>query len=121
MKNRYWIAGFAVVIAICAIIWLFVGTGDDSSVVGVYQDGVLLYKLDLTQVSEAYEITVEYNGSKNVILVEPNDISVSHADCPDNICVEHGSLGHRTPIVCLPNRLVIKWLDNDNTELDAVA
>ena len=118
MKNRYWLIIFAVVIVICTGIWLYTGTSN-TGIVGIYQDGELLYEIDLSQISEPYELTVEYNGSRNIILVEQNDISVVEADCADQVCVEHGPLGDKTPIICLPNRLVIEWMD-DNGELDSV-
>ncbi len=118
MKNKYWLIIFAVVIVICVLVWFFTGTAD-SSAVGIYQDGVLLYEIDLSGVNEPYEITIEYNESKNIIYVESNDIKVIEADCADQVCVLHGSLGDKTPIICLPNRLAIEWIDN-NGELDAV-
>lgn len=118
MKNRYWLLCFAIVIAACLGWWLIVAS-DSGSSVGIYQDGELLYELDLSEVTEPYELTVEYNGSKNVILVEQDSISVIEADCADHVCVDHGALGDKTPIVCLPNRLVIDWID-EKEELDAV-
>lgn len=118
MKNRYWLIIFAIIIIICACVWFFM-SGNIGTVVGIYQDGELLYKIDLTRVDEPYEIRVEYNDSENIILVKHNDISVIEADCADQVCVDHGSLGNKTPIICLPNRLVIEWID-DNEELDAV-
>ena len=118
MKNRYWITAFAVVILICLGLWLIDWTGD-AGVVGIYQDGELLHKIDLSKIEEPYKLTVEHNGSKNIILVEQDDIKVIEADCSDHVCVEHGSLGDKTPIVCLPNRLVIQWIE-DEGELDAV-
>lgn len=118
MKNRYWIIGFTVLIVVCGILWM-TGGYDNGSLVGIYQDGELLYEIDLSKVIEPYELTVEYNGNKNIILVEHNDISVIDADCPDHVCIEHGSLGDKTPIVCLPNRLVIEWI-NDKGKMDVV-
>jgi len=118
VKNRYWIIIFAVVILICGCVWFF-ADNDSGNTVGVYQDGELLYEIDLSQVAEPYELTVEYNGRKNIILVEHNDIKVVDADCPDHVCVDHGSLGDKTPIICLPNRLVIEWIETEG-ELDAV-
>ena len=46
---------------------------------------------------------------------------MKEADCPDQICVEHGPLRPGgTPIVCLPNRLSIQWIERD-AAVDAVS
>jgi hypothetical protein len=48
-------------------------------------------------------------AGENEITAEPGRICVSHASCPDQVCV---NMGWRSdggfPIVCLPNKLVIE-------------
>jgi hypothetical protein len=89
--------------------------------VGIWQDGELIKTIDLSAVTSEYELTVEYEGRKNVIRVGPGRIEVLEADCPDGTCVKRGELSSgRTPIVCLPNRLVIRYMDSPGG-IDAVA
>ena len=55
---------------------------------------------------------------KNTILVEPGRICVTEAECPDHVCIQMGWLSseHPTPIVCLPNEVVIMLSDStENT------
>ena len=53
--------------------------------------------------------------------VENGEIYMESAACPDQICVEHGPLRPGgTPIVCLPNRLSIQWIERD-AAVDAVS
>lgn len=84
------------------------GSGMEGSVAVVRLDGEELYRIDLDEVEEAYEIPVDTEYGHNTILVEPGQISVISADCPDGICVAQGVMkSDGLPIVCLPHRLSI--------------
>lgn len=90
----------------------------------VYLDGQPLYSFDLTRVTETQTFTVGESGSQNTIQVSPAGIAVIAADRPDQVCVNQGARAHGpTPIVCLPNRLSIRFsdTDTDNTLPDAVS
>ena len=116
MKQRYWILIFAAIIAICLAVWLLPRGGGDKAL--VYQDGALLYTLDLRQ---DRMLTVTGPAGENTITVADGEVFVSHADCPDQICVQHGPLQQRGgPIVCLPNRLTIEWAEHD-AQVDALS
>ena len=41
-------------------------------------------------------------------------------ECPDHTCVEMGWLNSETPIVCLPNHLLIRFAKHSG-EVDSVA
>ena len=73
-------------------------------------DGELLEEIDLDRVGASYSFTVENgSGGSNTIQVERGRIRVSHADCPDQVCVEQGWISDGTvPIVCLPHKLMIQ-------------
>ena len=116
MKQRYWILIFAAIIAICLAVWLLPRGGGDKAL--VYQDGALLYTLDLRQ---DQMLTVTGPAGENTITVADGEVFVSRADCPDQICVQHGPLQKRGgPIVCLPNRLTIEWAEHD-AQVDALS
>ena len=85
-------------------------------------DGALVREIDLTGVEEPFSFTVEGPaGLTNTILVEPGRIRVSEADCPDQICVHQGFISDgTTPIVCLPNKLIIQ-ITGGGEALDAAA
>ena len=92
-----------------------------SSEVEIMSDGKVLYTIDLTKETDRL-ITVEYEGRKNVIAVENGDIYMQDADCPDHICINTGRLSRAgVPIVCLPNKLIIKYKDIADSDLDATA
>jgi hypothetical protein len=77
--------------------------------VGIYQNGVLIRTLDLSEIIEPYSFEVESEAGKNVIAVEQGRVCILDADCPDGSCIRQGWIsGGATPRVCLPHRLVIK-------------
>lgn len=111
MTNRIWIVVFSFVALLCLGIWLFISNASSpSKVVGIYKDGSLVEKIDLNSVTGEREITLSGNYGDNVILVSNGRIEMKSANCPDKICVEHGELkSSSSPIVCLPNKVVIKF------------
>ena len=72
-------------------------------------DGVEYDRIDLSKVTESYDIDIDTQDGHNTVHVEPGRISVTEADCPDGICVAQGAIDKGgVPIVCMPHRLVVK-------------
>jgi len=87
----------------------------------VFRDGELLENIDLTGVTAPYSFTVENGSGVNVISVERGRICISQANCPDGYCVRQGwASGSVMPVVCLPNRLVIKLEGMQTPGVDAI-
>ncbi|MDE6579993.1 MAG: NusG domain II-containing protein [Ruminiclostridium sp.] len=89
-----------------------------SGIVEIVRDEQVLYRFDLNT-AEDRTFTVEYNNSHNTVEIKNGEIRVSEADCKDNTCVKTGVLKSGTPIVCLPNHLVIRFAKGG--EIDAAA
>lgn len=87
MKQKHWILTFAAIIAVCLLVWLLPRGGGQTAL--VYQDGTLFYMLDLRQ---NRTLTVTGPAGKTIITVADGEVFVSHADCPDQVCVQHGPL-----------------------------
>ena len=117
-RNWIWVVIFAAIFAGCLALWLLPRGGGET--VLVYQDGKLLRTLDLRQDTV---FTVEGPAGENTVTVAGGEVFVSQADCPDQVCVAHGFLvSGKEPIICLPNRLVIRFLEDARTDgADAVA
>lgn len=86
----------------------------------IYQSGTLLYRIDLSQVTETYTITIEGdNGKENIVRVEPGAIAMESANCADELCVNQGSISDgRFPIVCLPNQIYISICSDEEESYD---
>ena len=111
MTNRIWIVVFSFVAVLCLALWLFISSvSSQSMIVGIYKDGSLVEKINLNVVTGEREITLSGEYGDNVILVSNGHIKMKSADCPDKLCVNHGELkSSSSPIVCLPNKVVIKF------------
>ena len=111
------------IIAVCAVVFLVSGAlsvylykRPKGRVVEIISDGKTLYELDLDSEPDR-EITVEYKGRKNIIKIEDGDIYVADADCPDHTCMNMGRLSQSgVPIVCLPNKLIIRYKEGGDID-----
>jgi hypothetical protein len=108
------IAVAALIFAASVIGTIYVYRPSESRIAVVLQDGNPIYKFDL-DTAENQTIVVESpdGTSSNTIKIENGEISVSEADCPDGTCVKTGILrSEDIPIVCLPNKLVIRFSED---------
>lgn len=112
-------------IALCAVFFIIAITGiiyvknflpNDTTVVEIVQDDVVLKKIDLAKVKEKQIYTVEYQGRKNTIEIDKDKIRIIEAQCPDKTCIKKGYLTKDgLPIVCLPNHLFIRYVNKDSS------
>ena len=86
-----------------------------SSVVEIVRDDRVLYRFDLNT-TEDKTFTIEYNNSHNTVEIKNGEVRISEADCKDNTCVKTGALKSGTPIVCLPNHLVIRFVKGGDVD-----
>lgn len=108
-KTRIWIIALAAVCVVCAALFLLLKTARTGTVAVISVDGEEYGRIDLSAVEAAYDIEIDTEYGHNTVHVEPGAISVSAADCPDQICVEQGAIsGGGVPIICMPHRLVIQ-------------
>lgn len=90
-----------------------------SSIVEIIQDGKVLHTLDLSKADDQ-TINIVYQGRINTVSIKKGSICIISADCPDQTCVKMGFLNENAlPVVCLPNRLVIQFVQ-PNGDADAI-
>lgn len=111
----------AVLCLVCVGILVYrAGSTSNCNQAEIVSDGKTIDTIDLSKVTEPYEIEVNNELGYNKISVEPGRIAVVEADCPDKLCVNQGYIGSGgLPIVCLPHMLTITMTDSG--EIDAVA
>ncbi len=117
MKSKHWALILGAVLILCAglSLWLLLPS-EDAAQIQILSDGKVLHTLPL---STDREITVTTDRGTNTVTVRDGKVAVTHADCPDSYCMRRGWCGSGTPIVCLPNRLQIIFLGEQ--ELDGVS
>jgi len=120
-SNIFWLILLGVIVVISALAALLPGQ-TSSSYAYIYESGELTDTVNIAAITAPFTITLESGGSMNVIAIEYGRIRMLSADCPDGTCVRQGWIsGGVLPIVCLPNRVVIKLEDADSgSNIDAV-
>ena len=111
MKTKYWIIAFAVLAAVCVFFSLPLLRQEQARFARIVSDGEVVQTVDL-MVDQEFTV-----GGKNTVTIEGGRIAVTWADCPDHYCMKRGFCGGGTDIVCLPNRLVIEFVGEQ--EVDA--
>ena len=116
MKTKLWIGIIVLVAAVCLGLSLWLLRPVEAKAVEVWSDGKLLKTLSLT-VDQTLE--VESENGVNIVEVSDGKVAVTEADCPDEYCMKRGWCSSGMQIVCLPNRLVLKFVGEN--PVDGVA
>lgn len=117
MKTKTWIILFALVLLVCIGLSIpLLLPGEAATHAEISSRGEILKTVDLRIDQEFTVETAE--GGHNVITVRAGKIAVTQATCPDHYCMNRGFCNSGTQIVCLPNRLVIRFLGEQT--IDAV-
>ena len=112
-----------VVFLICLILSIIILTNNKNArTARIYQNGNLLYEIDLSSVKEPYTLNItSESGGYNIVEVRPGEIGICKASCPDKVCVNMGFINNSSlPITCLPNKLIIKLESDSEEEADVV-
>ncbi len=111
MKNKTWAILIGAVLLLCiGLSILVLLPGQAATRAEILLDGKLYKTVDL-RIDQ--EIRVESERGFNIITVAGGKIAVSQASCPDHHCMNRGFRDRGTAIVCLPNRLVIEFVDGE--------
>lgn len=118
MKSKTWLAVLLALLLVCLSlsVWLL-RPGKSAGLAQIDSFGNRIKTVNLHQ-DQQFTITGE-NGGTNVITVREGKIAVTQASCPDHYCMHRGFCSGGTDIVCLPNRLVIHFLDSQNVDAQA--
>ncbi|MBS6196588.1 MAG: NusG domain II-containing protein [Clostridiales bacterium] len=110
MKKKEYIAAAVILfiaLAVAAANYLFNG---EAHKLQITMDGEVYgtYALDQNQ-----EIKI---GDTNVCAIREGRVSMTEADCPDQICVHTADISKAGgSIVCLPNRIVLEIISEDGS------
>ena len=114
MKNRYWILLLALLLVACGGLSIWLSQNRQmGSAAEIRSDGKLIKTVDL---NVDQEFTVEYAGGSNLVVVKDGKIGICEATCPDHRCVQRGMCSGGLPIICLPNKLVISFVEQPEVD-----
>ena len=103
MKTKFWIMLFGAVAAACLFLSLPLLRTEQARFAKITSKGVEVKTVDL-MIDQ--EFTVD---GRNTVTVKDGQIAVTWADCPDHYCMKRGYCDRGSQIVCLPNRLIIRF------------
>lgn len=115
MKTKYWIG---IVIFLLAVslgmgLWLLRPREPERQVL-VIQDGQVVQVLDLGK-NQTLHFTGS-NGGTNTVEVRDGKVAVTQASCPDHICMAMGWCDSGLPIACLPNGLILSFVEDGGVD-----
>lgn len=107
----------AAVIVLLLIVWLVLANaGGNGGTAVITRDGAVIARLPLDK-----DTVYRPDGIDMEFTVKSGEISVTHSDCPDSVCVKTGAIsGGFESIVCLPNKVTVKIEKNDTDNIDVV-
>ena len=107
----------AAVIALLFTVWFVLAhAGGSGGTAVITQDGDVIARLPLDK-----DTVYRPDGIDMEFTVKNGEISVTHSDCPDSVCVKTGAIsGGFESIVCLPNKVAVKIEKNDTDNIDVV-
>lgn len=116
-KNTAVLCILLILLGAAGLFWIR-AHGKQGTTVVVTADGREYYRGSLF-VEKKIEI-----GEGNTLLIRNGTADMIHADCPDQICVEHTPISQTSEtIICLPNRVVVtieSFADGSETEQEGV-
>ena len=108
-KTKIWIVVLLSVVLLGLLGFFALSRLGGGTVAVITVDGQEYQRIDLSRVTESYDIEIDTKYGHNTVHVAPGRIAVTEADCPDGICVAQGAIDRGgVPIICMPHRLVVK-------------
>lgn len=148
-KADIWLISAILIIALIILLF-FRMTRTQGSYANISYNGIIIFQIPLSQskakyylltesisgsneetqsvygvveLSEEEWLDIQYPlGDYNVILCQNGEIRMIEGNCPDQICVHHSAIcmaGEN--IICLPHKIVIEIINNEESKLDGVA
>ena len=114
MKTRTWIILLAALLLGSLLACIPLLRSEPAGRAEITSGGDLFATVDLA-VDQEFTVPAPGGGS-NTVTVKDGAIAVTDADCPDHYCMHRGFCNGGTQIVCLPNRLVISFLDGGDVD-----
>ena len=118
MKTRTWLLLLLALLAVSLGLGAMLLTAGPEAVrAEIRSDGELIATVDL-RIDQEFTVTTPWGG-ENVITVRSGAIAVTEANCPDHYCMHRGFCNSGGSIVCLPNKLVISFVGEQDVDFAA--
>jgi len=124
-KNDMILIGIVLILSLIALgtIKWFQSQNDAAQQVLIKHDGVVIQAYPFTEKTNE-TFLYEENGEMNRIVIKEGIVSMSEANCRDQICVKTQAISQNGGIiVCLPHKVTVEIFSADTVEdgLDSIA
>ena len=106
------------ILIVALIAFVFVQMNQDG---GAY----VLIRVDgeeVEQYSLSEEGTYPLNGGTNTLVIQNGEGWLSHANCPDELCVKQGKIHLNGQVItCLPNKLTVTVYGGAQNDVDLIS
>ena len=121
-KTKIWIAVLLSVVLLGLLGFFALSRLGGGTIAVITVDGQEYQRIDLSRVTESYDIEIDTKYGHNTVHVEPGRIAVTQANCPDGICVRARPAQYEgDTIVCLPNKTEIRIEGAAPSDVDLVS
>lgn len=116
MKTKTWIILLFLLLLLSILLSIFLlRPGESAKFAEVLSGGRVVKTVNLA-IDQTFTVTAP-NGGSNTITVRDGKIAVTEATCPDHYCMDRGYCSSGAQIVCLPNRLVIRFTGKQDVDI----
>lgn len=118
-RNHIWDVCLIVgCLLLALVLYFWLGVNQESGagvIVAVNGEEVARYSLEVPGV-------FELNGGSNTLKIEGGKAWLTHANCPDSLCVKQGKIASRGQVItCLPNKLTVTVYGAADGDVDLVS
>lgn len=87
----------------------------------IQQDGVEIDRIPYDRLDKNFKKVVKGEDGENTIEMTEEGVRITHADCPDKICVHMPAISEPGEmIVCLPNKLLLEIVEDTSEGIDVI-
>ena len=116
MKTKYWIILLAILLIGSAVLSIpLLLPGEAATHAQIISEGTVLKTVDL-RIDQEFPVA-NSRGGENTVTVRNGKIAVTQANCPDHYCMHRGFCDSGAQIVCLPNLLVIRFVEPQEIDI----
>ncbi len=114
MKTKILVIILAAIIAACSLL-IALQDREEKSVAVIMKSGKVLKTVDMYSLSQGFEYVIDEH---NTVLVTKEGVSMKYSDCHNKECINMGTKRSGS-IICLPNRVEIKIVADEEDDVDA--
>ncbi|PID26800.1 MAG: hypothetical protein CR982_08265 [Candidatus Cloacimonadota bacterium] len=111
---------FYLILIFLLLLFYYRSNKSESNIVEIIYNGVVVDNLD-SSIDSTYTFNSEYYSFS--LLVKSGGVKIVKSGCKDKLCTKIGEIkrGDNSTIICLPQKIVVKFKVDKESDLDGIA